>query len=186
MNYEVVDKYVKLFGSEIQSQPISNFEGWACSQVYNEFLSDLNISSVLELGAGAGTLLSLFPEHVKKDGLSMGKENALYIEGDMNTPPIDDKTYDLVLARHCVEHSLLPLIMLCEMARITKKYALVVVPVCSKDMANMINHYSVFTDISWEALFKKSGFKIMKEKKNCPIYQDNSAGYFEDRYLLYV
>lgn len=186
MNYNVVQNYVDRFAKEIQSQPTQNYEGWACGQVYEEFLKDLSIENVLEVGAGAAPLLSLFPESVKKTGLSMGKERPEYIEGDMNTPPFEDKSYDLVIARHCVEHSLLPLVMLCEMARISKKYALVVVPVCSDDIATMINHYAVFTPISWRAMFKKAGFTILKEKLNNPIYEDNSAGYFEDRFLLSV
>lgn len=184
MNYDTVDAYVTKFSREILTQGKENHEGWACQQVYDEFLAELDVYSVLELGAGSGTLLDMFPTHIQRDGLSMGKERETYIEGDMNTPPIGDKMYDLVMARHCVEHSLMPLIMLCEMARITKKYALVVVPVCSQDIAEMINHYAVFTPTSWRALFKKAGFKIVKEKLDNPIYEENENNYFEDRFLL--
>jgi hypothetical protein len=186
MNYDTVDAYVQKFSREIMTQPAGNLEGWACQQVYNEFLSDLNVESVIELGAGAGTLLYMFPDNIQRDGLSMGKERPEYIEGDMNTPPIGDKEYELVLARHCVEHSLVPMVMLCEMARITKRYALVVVPVCSDDIAEMINHYAVFTPTSWRAMFKKAGFKILREKLNNPIYEDNVSNYFEDRFLLSI
>lgn len=170
MNYSIVEKYVDLFAKEIQSQPSSNNEYEPCKRVYDEFLSDLQVESVLEVGAGVAPLLSLFPESVKKTGLSMGKERPEYIDGDMNTPPFQDKTYDLVLARHCVEHSLMPLIMLCELERVAKKYVLIVVPSCNEEIAEMINHYAVFTPISWRALFKKANMTILKEKLDQQIY----------------
>jgi len=184
MNYKIIEKYIEKFSEEILSQPINNHEGWACELVYREFLEPLEIESVIELGAGAGTLLYMFPETMTRHGLSKGNEQQGYIEGDMNTPPVEDNAYDLVIARHTVEHSLMPMIMLCEMARITKKYALVVVPTCTKDIAEMINHYAVFTLITWRAMFMKAGFNVVKENLNQPIYQDNPNQYYEDRFLL--
>lgn len=184
MNYEVINKYVEEFSGEILSQPINNHEGWACESVYKEFLEPLNVKSVLELGAGAGTLLYMFPEDIVRDGLSKGNEQPHYIHGDMNTPPVDDNSYELVIARHTVEHSLMPMIMLCEMARVTKNYALVVVPTCTKEIAEMINHYAVFTPTAWRAMFMKAGFEVIQEKLDQPIYPNDLDGYHEDRFLL--
>jgi len=179
MDYDVVKKYVDRFAREIQEQPPIHNELPACQDVYDKWLKDLPIKGVLELGAGTSPLLSLFP-FTNKVGVSLGGE-AGTLKADMNTlPMVYDNTWDLVIARHALEHSLMPLIMLCEMARVTKKYALVVVPTCTKEMVNYSNHYSVFTALAWRALFTRAGFKCIKQELEVPLHNEVK----ENRFLL--
>lgn len=179
MKYDVLEKYIVKFAKEIEIQPPLNDEFSPCQDVYNKWLKELKVREVVELGAGNGILLSLFPAEVKTVGVSLGGEPGM-IPADMNTPPFYDESVDLVIARHAVEHSLMPLIMLCEMARITRKYALVIVPCCNEEMANYDNHYSVFTATGWKALFKRAGFAIAKEELLVPLYRNIK----ENRFLL--
>lgn len=181
MNLAVVQRYVDRFSSEIESQPTVNNELDACKDVYDYWLAPLKVNSVVELGGGASPMLSLFPNDIEKLSISLGGEPNT-VTGDMNTPDLPDDYADLVIARHALEHSLMPLIMLCEMYRITKKYALVVVPSCSEEMANYSNHYSVFTPVALRALFKRAGFTLVFEELNAPLYGDIT----EDRYFLTI
>lgn len=177
---DVIKLYVDKFSEEIQSQPEENNERAACRDVYHKWLIDLDIHSALELGGGATPLLKLFPLMPLASISLGGEENA--IKEDMNTPTAPDDSWDIVIARHALEHSLMPLIMLCEMARIATKYVLVIVPTCSEEMANYPNHYSVFTPVALRGLFKKAGLSLIKEELSVPLY-DNIC---EDRFLLEV
>lgn len=179
MNLDVVKKYVEQFEKEIAKQSTENYEGDPCRDVYEKWLADLQLTHVVELGAGVGTLLKLFPNTVRVTGVSLGGEAGMIAE-DMNTPMLEDGECDLVIARHALEHSLIPLIMLCEMSRLTTAYALVIVPSCSEEMAEYQNHYSVFTPVALRSLFKRAGFTVEKEELGVPLYRDIT----EDRFLL--
>lgn len=179
MNFDVIKKYVDKFATEIEGQPPINNELPACTSVYISWLESLSVSSVVELGAGTSPLLRLFPPHVTKTALSLGGE-AGTVKGDMNTPDLPDASADLVMARHALEHSLMPLIMLSEMARISKRHVLVIVPTCTDAMANYPNHYSVFTPPAIRALARRAGLSVVLEALAVPLYDTIT----EDRYLF--
>ena len=70
---------------------------------------------------------------------------------------------------------------LMEMHRISKKYALVVVPTQTKrSITSWPNHYSVLHKHLWERLFKRSDWKILKYKK--AKYLKNEYGFWDNEY----
>ena len=74
----------------------------------------------------------------------------------------EDGSFDLIWARHALEHSPMPYFALREWYRVSKQYLLVVVPEVSEYIANYPGHYSCLSEEMWEALFKKSGWEVEK------------------------
>lgn len=158
----------------------------AAQEIVREFCLDMEIESVIELGCGQAPVLDEFKKLGKRTlGVTLGGESLDHevVREDMHFTKIAGQTADLVVARHALEHSPMPLILLMEMARMSRRYALVVVPVPDSRMINHSNHYSVFPKENWEWLFKLSGWQILKFKQ-ADFSVELDYTYKEYRYLL--
>lgn len=76
--------------------------------------------------------------------------------------------FDLIWARHVLEHSPAPLFALREFSRVLKPGGWLYVEVPMPDTAchheTNKNHYSVLTDSMWQALIQKAGFTLVEGK----------------------
>lgn len=106
------------------------------------------VSTILDVGSG------------EKD-LGFTAQLDLGLGQDFHELPYSDNSFDLIWARHALEHSPMPYFALKEWQRVAD-YLLIIVPAPSKYIANYEGHYSVFADNSWRALFKKAGLKLIK------------------------
>lgn len=74
-------------------------------------------------------------------------------------------TFDIVWARHVIEHSVMPYFTLCEFHRVLKPNGMLYLEVPGADTdaghAWNPNHYSVFSKSSWLALLSKAGFECV-------------------------
>lgn len=124
-------------------------------------IEPLGIKSALEVGAGEppGLIVPMLQAHgieaTSLDGLS-----PCDVPGDMHDLPFEDDTFDLVCSRHSLEHVLIPYLALGEMARVSRRYLLVVVPVDSEKSLNWPDHLHVFGQGGWELLFRRLGLAI--------------------------
>lgn len=82
---------------------------------------------------------------------------------DYHDLPFEDKSYDMIWARHALEHSPMPYMALKEWKRVADRL-LIVVPAPSEYIAEYDGHYSVFPEYSWRALFKKAGMEVQDFK----------------------
>lgn len=90
-------------------------------------------------------------------------------------------SYNQIIVRHVLEHSIMPFILLKEFKRVLKRRGelIVIIPEHTKEMINYLNHYSVLTKLGWERLFTKAGFT--HEYLGSAVF--NRLGYVEHRYI---
>ena len=104
-------------------------------------------------------------------GLTLSKEDAdaardrgfEVAEEDMSFQSADDNTYDMLFARHSLEHSPYPLLTLLEFYRVLKPGGLAYIempsPQCSRLLEEYDNHYAIMGPRQWTCLMKRAGFE---------------------------
>ncbi len=129
---------------------------------------------VLDVGCGQGVALEKFLEYgAIAKGLTFGEDfDACKRKGfdvyemDMSFLDFHDETFDLIWARHSLEHSLFPYFTLDGLFSVLKRggmlYAEVPAPDTSANHQLNRNHYSCLTRSSWTALFDRIGFKTLE------------------------
>ena len=146
--------------------------------VTNRYLVDEGISaivpmvkqggSVLDVGVGRGYAMkefrekgfvvhgiTLFEAESAGEGVEVADMSFLDLYGE--------EQFDLVWARHCLEHSIFPYFTLSEFYRIMKPQAILYVEVPAPETINHHennnNHYSVMGRLMWVSLIRRSGFR---------------------------
>ena len=156
---------------------------------------------VLDVGCGHGYALEKFKElGAVPTGITLNEDdhNKTRFMGhdirimDMNFLEFEDQEFDIVWARHCLEHTIMPYFVLTEMSRIIKKGGIIYIEVPSPDTCGANeedpNHYSVFGGKMWWVLINKAGFDvILKHTLQFPNNRrDGGNGLGTDEYLRFV
>lgn len=86
--------------------------------------------------------------------------------GDMHSLSFKNKTFNVVIARHCLEHSPMPLLVLYEIHRVLRSSGLlcVVLPANTPFWTIYDGHFSCMPKENWIHLFSIAGFKIEHEE----------------------
>ncbi len=140
--------------------PISPHHRRAVAELWDT-LAPLGIKTALEVGTGEppGLVVEMLREHgVKAYGLD-GQRGSDY-QGDMHDLPFPADTFDLVVARHSLEHVLIPYVALREMKRVSKKWVLAILPQISKKTLEWPDHLHLYGREGWELIFHKVGLKV--------------------------
>ncbi len=131
--------------------------------------------TALDIGCGQGPALEWFREHgFEAQGIGTNDDDlrACHLAGhdvhrcDMHAlgEHFGDAAFDLVWARHVLEHSVAPFYVLHEFARVLKPGGILYVEVPMPDTACCheanANHYSVLGARMWASLIQRSGFTI--------------------------
>ncbi len=127
---------------------------------------------VLDVGCGQGQALELFAaQGAVPTGLTFGadfeecqRKGLDVIEMEMSFLEFPEETFDLIWARHALEHSLFPYFTLVGLYTALKPGGLLYVEVpasdtCAQHQRNR-NHYSCLTRSSWLSLFERTGFVV--------------------------
>lgn len=144
-------------------------------RVIRRWIPKIQPKNVLDVGCGEGFCQCMFERFGVKDylGLSLGEDvqiakskNRSVISMDFNFMSLLDNSYDLVFARHALEHSPFPIITLMEWHRVSRMWLIVVMPRPQDDDIGFIgrNHYSVtnnYTQLRW--WLRRAGW-IIKDK----------------------
>jgi ubiquinone/menaquinone biosynthesis C-methylase UbiE len=132
---------------------------------------------VLDVGCGQGYAMDvfkgkgLFPTGITVDDrelelLSDRKHDVRKM--DMSFLEFEDGRFDVLWARHCLEHSIMPYFTLSEFYRVLKPEGLIYIEVPAPDTKQkhhaFQNHYSVFSFQALASLIKRSGFNILKHR----------------------
>jgi SAM-dependent methyltransferase len=158
---------------DVYSQPSDpGHTAWATDAI-TDLCKGLEVENVLDVGCGQGFCSDIFTSmnmHYTgitasladvKAGLDEERNIAL---GYATFLPYGDNSFDLIFARHILEHSPFPLITLMEWYRVTKKYLVLVMPAWEYWLVGGINHYSMLgRDQLWH-LMKRAGWYIKEDQ----------------------
>jgi SAM-dependent methyltransferase len=130
-------------------------------------------AEVLDIGCGTGFALKTFADYgLKGTGIALGEDIRLCqeqglnaIEMNMSNLDFPDQKFDIVWARHSLEHSPFPFFTLMEINRITKMYGLIYIEVPGAETQakheENPNHYSVLGKTMLRSLIERAGFQIL-------------------------
>ena len=128
-------RYIQKLGKDIYPQPPdSSHTEWAINALYECLPED--VRTVIDMGCGQGFMQSYFENKgVAWEGVTLGKDYRVckkkglpVHDADITFLPFARNSYDLVFARHVLEHSPCPVPTLMEWRRISKKYLILISP----------------------------------------------------------
>jgi len=149
----------------------------------------------LDIGCGSGPFLALCKDRgmdavgitVDKYDLTAAIANGFKAhQMDMHDLQFKDEEFGLVWLRHSLEHSPFPLLALAEAKRVLRPDGIIYVEVpagetCCNHESNP-NHYSIFTDKSWQWLFFKAELDLDDVRSWTITLKDLG----DDRYWSYI
>ncbi len=169
-NFKNFRKYIKKLSKDIYPQPpdVSHTE-WAIDALLDLLPEDVN--SVIDMGCGQGFLMPYFKaKNIAWEGVTLGddyrvcKEKDLPVhDADITFLPFVDSSYDLIFARHVLEHSPCPVPTLMEWRRVSKKYLILICPAPDYWSYRGKNHYSVAPIQQLKWWLERSGWAIINE-----------------------
>ena len=166
-DYSRFDKCLDRLLQDVYAQPPDRgHTEWATDVVRGLCTIPKNIRNVLDVGCGQGFLAGEFNNMgLAWTGVTIGedyricKKNGLNVnESDMSFLPFEDNSFDLIFARHVLEHSPFPVITLMEWRRVCKGWLALVAPSPDYWGWGAKNHYSVMSKDQLEWLLKRSGW----------------------------
>lgn len=166
-----IEKRIK---EDIYPEPIGEPHLSITSKVIAEYDIEINLKNkyVLDVGCGQGLALEQFKAcGAIAKGITFGEDLLVckrkgldVVEMDMSFLEFADDSFDLIWARHVVEHSLFPFFTLDGFYRVLRlggmAYIEVPAPDTSAHHETNKNHYSCLTRSTWLELFKRTGFQL--------------------------
>jgi len=173
-NFYFISTYLNILMDDIYPQPEDDgHRAWA-KEVLDKWFTKLDPdTSILDVGAGVGMLQPLLEEMGMKNylGVSIGKDvaEARKLERnvhnyDFHFLPYDDLSFDLIVSRHSLEHSPMPLLALFEWYRVSKYWLCLILPNPEFWGRTGLNHYSV--------LDKEQAVFLLQRARWNPIWSD--------------
>jgi SAM-dependent methyltransferase len=134
-------------------------------------------SRILDVGCGQGPALDLFRDkgYLSAVGITLNEEDVRICREkghdvrkmDQSFLEFPDGSFDLLWARHVLEHSIFPYFTLTEFARLLTPggtlYLEVPAPETPCHHETNLNHYSVFGRCAWISLLGRCGFVLRDE-----------------------
>lgn len=178
---EILDRiwnFRELCLTHVYSEPDTNIHMMVMDHMIPKIVSEYNLDEsmhILDVGCGRGYGMQKFAELGCSNisGLTLSKEDANaarergfnVVEDDMSFQSAKDNTYNVLFARHSLEHSPYPLLTLLEFYRILNDDGLVYIempsPKCDRPLEEYDNHYSIMGPRQWTALMKRAGFTVV-------------------------
>lgn len=184
--------------SEIYPETVSVVNADITKNMFEIVKNKINLSKeskILDAGCGLGYALGIFKnEGIDYVGITIGDSDLKYCidngynvkKMDISFLDFDDNTFDLIWARHCLEHSIFPLYTLNEFNRVLKSggYCYIEVPAPNTECHHEANpnHYSVFNKDMIIMLILKSGFEIIHKMDIKFKTSENK----EDKYFCFI
>jgi len=130
------EQYENLYNNlnSISRNRITDLNQSSINLILRELQND-NIKNIIDIGCGSGYLLNLigdkFP-HIDRTGFDIknasGIEKFNFVQGNLECLPFEDKSFDVVVCCHTIEHLLKLDDCINELVRITKKKLIIVTP----------------------------------------------------------
>lgn len=162
---------------------------------FEQFVKKGSFKNVLDVGFGTGYSLEKFKK-LGIDPIGITLENselqcALLLKYDVHLMDManldfEDGKFDLVWCRHALEHSPMPMIALMEFYRVLGKSGHLYVEVPADNVTHIENpnHFSVFSDGAWQALFRKAELTLL-HRGQFTVVHPNGKQKWHDIYWQY-
>lgn len=190
MNWtRIQEHYEKLMG-QVYPQPDEQgrIDLFSQALLWSKLGFGIPCKSVIDIGCGEGFGQEYITGKLGMDytGIAWGSDVEIaqskgrnVFQMDMNSMDFEDKTFDAFIMSHSWEHSPMPLIMLMEAKRITKKYGVIMLPHPDWYKYRGRNHFSVMLPEQACNLFEHAGYKVMDmyihKRKGSPDHDNPSA-----------
>ena len=177
-DYSKIDVYLDLLQGDIYSQPPDNGHQEAIEEVIDQWLPEIDRPKeppfkILDVGCAQGQAMTELGRYGTVTGVTLGddaiiaRQNGFDVrQVDMTFLPFGKETFDLIFARHVIEHSPMPLLTLIEWYQISKHYLLLVVPSYHHYRAQGRNHYYVLLSDQWKCLLERAGWSVVWEDRS--------------------
>lgn len=156
--------YLNRLIGDIYPQPPDIGHTTLAMNVFDNWITRLEgVKSVVDMGCGDTAFMKLPFESigVSYTGVAINTKNPEILNLDFTFTPFDDNQFDLVFARHSLEHSAMPIITLMEWRRISKTFLCVVNPNPNHYGYVGQNHYSVCSAEVLEFWLSLAGWDII-------------------------
>jgi len=147
-DYSRFDDYLNRLSADIYSQPEDSGHTDWCKDAIE--LLPSNVNSVLDVGCGTGFAQDLLKVQsytgitASENDRKVAREKKRNVRlGDMTYLTFNNESFDLIFARHVLEHSPFPILTLMEWYRVSRKYLLLVAPAPEYWNVHGRNHLSV-------------------------------------------
>lgn len=156
---------------ENPSQLHGNVTEYAMSLFFEQFAIPEG-ARVLDIGCGQGVALERFRVRgMQAMGITLNETDLMVcrangfdvVKMDQSFLEFEDDSFDIIWARHVIEHSVIPLYTLHEYRRILRPGGYLYLEVPAPDTIGHeknMNHYSVMGQQMWLSLLERSGFKV--------------------------
>ena len=167
-NFERFDRHLNALLHDIYAQPPdAGHTEWAKHAFETLCGIPKGTKTVLDVGCGQGFMAPLFAaEGIEWTGVTIGEDYEAckakglnVINSDMTFLPFEDRTFDMVFARHVLEHSPFPVVTLMEWRRVCGGYLVLIAPCPDYWKIRGRNHYSVLWEDQLEWLLLRSGWR---------------------------
>lgn len=175
-DFKHMDTYLNELLWDAYPQPPDKGHTSMIREVFHNWIVNVNpCQNVLDVGCGAVCIAEPFFKklNIEYQGITVGKE---YVQAkgagynvlnmDMSFLEFPEGHFDLIWARHVVEHSPMPLITLMDFHRVSRNWLCLIVPKPEFFGRTGKNHYSVLYDDQWKFLLNMAGWK--------PVWIDHS------------
>lgn len=169
-DYKHIDGYItKLYG-DIYPQPEDPGHTEMAQDAIDGWMSKMTTcGSVLDAGCGTGFCQPMFEKWgVSYEGICLGTDYLTAQHLGRNVKKMDfnfldyaDDSFDLIFARHSLEHSPMPLLTLMEWARVATNWLGVIVPAPEWFTYKGQNHYFVLHPDQIKNLLDVAGWKVL-------------------------
>jgi 2-polyprenyl-3-methyl-5-hydroxy-6-metoxy-1,4-benzoquinol methylase len=178
---EILDRiwaYRELCLTHVYSEPDTQMHQNVMDHMIPKFVNEYNLDSskkILDIGCGQGYGMLKFVELgcTNVTGLTLSADDVkaarargfAVVEEDMSFQGAEDEAYDVLFARHSLEHSPYPLLTLLEFNRILKPGGIAYIempsPQCTRALEEYDNHYAIMGARQWRALMIRAGFDTL-------------------------
>jgi SAM-dependent methyltransferase len=169
-NFENVNRYLDELLLDIYPQPPDEGHTKMAQEVMQRWIANLiGCKSVLDVGCGQAFLQPDFEKlEIEYIGVTLGEDYKVALKKGYNVYRQDfsfldfpDKSFDLVWARHSLEHSFSPLISLMEWHRVARSWLCLIAPTPEYWGWAGRNHISIAPQEQLEFLLARAGWGII-------------------------
>jgi len=176
-NYRYVDQYLTELLKDIYPQPPDpGHTRWAAEVINNWVTKLAPCKSVLDVGCGEAFCQPIFENlRIEYTGVNLGidfvnakMQGRNVYQQDFSFLEFPDNSFDLIFARHALEHSPMPVVTLMEWYRVSKQWLCLVMPTPRGWGWVGRNHYSVLSLSQNRFLLERAGWKTIWEDHSEP------------------